>query len=57
MQIVRIAIGLLPGIEVLDGRELGPVHTICCNALWSDAKQLLNEEMMQPVKILSVVQR
>ena len=47
-----------PDIEVLDGRKLGlsDVSTILCSELQSDAEQLPYQAVMQPVKMLSMVQ-
>ena len=32
------------------------VHTTLCSALWSEAEQLPYQAVMQPVKVLSMVQ-
>jgi hypothetical protein len=50
-----------PGIEVLDGRELGHSDVLGrkhypCSALQSDAEQLPYQAVMHPVKMLAMVQ-
>ena len=50
-----------PGIEVLDGRKLAPmiywaVRTTLCSALQLEAEQLPYQEVMQQVRMLSIVQ-
>ena len=52
---------ILPGVEVLDGRELGPVmdwavRTTLYNISRSGAMQVPYQVAMQPVKMLSMVQ-